>query len=561
MNGQGVHSLASVEDSETVQCKLHGVEYVLSVSTLKDGVLVVEVEQTADASRWKGEFSSRYVEDITAKTGNFKKYPTFTTMLLSALKGQSDSVFIDVLTYGDLEALKNRRAASHQVSTPLQSKIPRNNKRYLILTYSAEFDRVHYPLPLVYEENPDPVRLKEIIKELRSKLAKAGLHGGREVDGLHDKEWEDLRDENNMLRSQLDEILSQGAVVDKKEAREATREMRLALKERDLIMQRAEAAEADLERERGIRRREARRQNKEVQELQDELNRCREELRQQRLKCREMTRTIDMLQPKRKKKVEPYRNAPKARTGRPVDRRASPARSNGGQSTRSGGSRVASPSTSVMSQSSCDRSSRSRPSSAPSRPRFDPTQYVKQKREKERAAASRQRWSSPGFGSGRDSSPDSRASSARRVRQRPPASPHQQSTPRSRKPLVQKNFSRNRSRERPSEEAEPRYPSRRQRPLSPNQALQDVKRRLTEYKSNSSAKVRSPQAVRSKASNQIPHEELHDARIEENEHPSQNLTEAQWEESNVELADVDSRLQALQSFLRLAKGSTEPGDA
>lgn len=43
------------------------------------------------------------IEDITAKTGNFKKFHVFVKMLLSAIKHASDSVFMDLLTYQDLE--------------------------------------------------------------------------------------------------------------------------------------------------------------------------------------------------------------------------------------------------------------------------------------------------------------------------------------------------------------------------------------------------------------------------------------------------------------------------
>ena len=78
------------------------------------------------------------VEDITAKTGNFKKYAVFVKMLLAALRQGSDSVFVDLLTYADLEMLKSKRGPHHP---PLQQTIPPNNKRYLILTYAAEFDR------------------------------------------------------------------------------------------------------------------------------------------------------------------------------------------------------------------------------------------------------------------------------------------------------------------------------------------------------------------------------------------------------------------------------------
>ena len=40
-------------------------------------------------------------------------------------------------------------------------------KRYLILTYAVEFDRVHYPLPLNFEENPDPSVLQATIRRMR----------------------------------------------------------------------------------------------------------------------------------------------------------------------------------------------------------------------------------------------------------------------------------------------------------------------------------------------------------------------------------------------------------
>ena len=63
----------------------------------------------------------------------------------------SDSVFVDLLTYADLEALKNKRSGASKSSSSAHT----NNKRYLILTYAAEFDRVHYPLPLLFEDIPD----------------------------------------------------------------------------------------------------------------------------------------------------------------------------------------------------------------------------------------------------------------------------------------------------------------------------------------------------------------------------------------------------------------------
>jgi coiled-coil domain-containing protein 61 len=90
-------------------------------------------------------------------------------MLRAALRQDTDTVFVDLLTYADLEALKARRSSGAD-EAPLSCSIPPNNKRYLILTYAAEFDRVHYPLPLAYDEAPDPAHLRSIISKLRQEL-------------------------------------------------------------------------------------------------------------------------------------------------------------------------------------------------------------------------------------------------------------------------------------------------------------------------------------------------------------------------------------------------------
>jgi coiled-coil domain-containing protein 61 len=48
------------------------------------------------------------VEEITQKTGSFKRFPIFVRMLRSAVSQESESVFVDLLSYTDLEALKNK---------------------------------------------------------------------------------------------------------------------------------------------------------------------------------------------------------------------------------------------------------------------------------------------------------------------------------------------------------------------------------------------------------------------------------------------------------------------
>ncbi len=45
--------------------------------------------------------------------------------------------------------------------------IPPRRCRYLILTYRVEYDRVHYPLPLSFEEVPSVSSLQRVIRRLR----------------------------------------------------------------------------------------------------------------------------------------------------------------------------------------------------------------------------------------------------------------------------------------------------------------------------------------------------------------------------------------------------------
>ena len=132
------------------------------------------------------------VENMTHKTGNFKRFAVFHKMLVTALTKDSSSVYVDLLTFADVERLRHekevrspfdiavdqhyfvhslttgweqgssRAAPSRPGSNPQQQQ----SKRYMILTYTVEYDRVHYPLPLLFDEHPDPNRLKASIRQV-----------------------------------------------------------------------------------------------------------------------------------------------------------------------------------------------------------------------------------------------------------------------------------------------------------------------------------------------------------------------------------------------------------
>uniref|UniRef100_A0A8C3VBG5 Centrosomal protein CCDC61 n=1 Tax=Catharus ustulatus TaxID=91951 RepID=A0A8C3VBG5_CATUS len=154
----------------------HTVRVTLTRSTLR-----VEVEAHGTADLWRGEFDATFIEDLTRKTGNFKQFGIFCSMLESALTQSSDSVSLELLTYTDLETLHSRKVGVTR--PPPSTRSPLNTKRYLILVYSVEFDRIHYPLPLPYAGRPDLVAL---VRELQEQLAQLRAQRLEETQHLRD---------------------------------------------------------------------------------------------------------------------------------------------------------------------------------------------------------------------------------------------------------------------------------------------------------------------------------------------------------------------------------------
>jgi coiled-coil domain-containing protein 61 len=162
-------------------------------------LLSIDIEQIDSNERWSGQFTSQCMsssfsssplilpfivdlEELTHQVGNYKKYGVFIKMLISGFSGDSENVYVNLLTYNDLQLLKARKLG---VSTSFSSQTSSQtfpsssissssqSKRYIILTYASEFDRVNFPLPLSFEENPNVSSLQRTIKRLRNKLKDA----------------------------------------------------------------------------------------------------------------------------------------------------------------------------------------------------------------------------------------------------------------------------------------------------------------------------------------------------------------------------------------------------
>ncbi|XP_023868942.1 centrosomal protein CCDC61 isoform X1 [Salvelinus sp. IW2-2015] len=154
-----------------------GVGFAVKIE-LEEGLLIVEISDAMTADQWRGEFDPAYIEDLTRKTGNFKQFPIFCSMLESAVSNSSESVTLDLLTYADLELLRNRKAGVVGRPRAQQQSPNLSAKRYLILIYTVEFDRIHYPLPLPYHGKPDPAALQKEIRALKTELNAIANHAG-----------------------------------------------------------------------------------------------------------------------------------------------------------------------------------------------------------------------------------------------------------------------------------------------------------------------------------------------------------------------------------------------
>ena len=81
-------------------------------------------------------------------------------MLQTAFKRQeTEKVYIDLLTQQDLAAMKAKKQGI-DVQKPDPSKVDPRGKRYLIMTLFGEYDKCHYPMPLIYLEEPDITLLR-----------------------------------------------------------------------------------------------------------------------------------------------------------------------------------------------------------------------------------------------------------------------------------------------------------------------------------------------------------------------------------------------------------------
>ncbi|EEB18408.1 myosin heavy chain, clone, putative [Pediculus humanus corporis] len=149
-----------------------GKDYLIKMCILNSKKLELIVTDKLMGEDWHCEYDSSYIEALTHKTGNYKQFDVFIIMLKSGLLKTSECISLDLLTIEDLEELRNKKIINSYTTTS-SSRTNHNlnlNKRYLILTYSVEFDRIHYPLPLDYCGPPNPSILQNNIRRLEGEI-------------------------------------------------------------------------------------------------------------------------------------------------------------------------------------------------------------------------------------------------------------------------------------------------------------------------------------------------------------------------------------------------------
>ena len=211
----------------------NNIDYIFYLST-SDLNLTISLEQASETLYWNGIFDARYLEEITNKAGSPKSFEVFIKMLMSGLANESDNVLVDLLSYKDLEMMRNKKTNNTSgnnlnESGSMNQDLSIINKKYLIISYTNEFEKVHYPLPLSFILQPDishTLRTIERLKKLNQKISSQNPNNNNSFSLsnrgnitsaasninnsiINIKEIEELKNENQNLKNKVKLLESQ----------------------------------------------------------------------------------------------------------------------------------------------------------------------------------------------------------------------------------------------------------------------------------------------------------------------------------------------------------------
>lgn len=190
----------------------NNVDYVLYLSTVNDS-LKIHLEKAEESLYWKIELEAKYIEEMTNKAGSYKSFPVFLKMFMSALAQESNTVFVDLMSYKDLEQMRMKKTQMNSLNmssggSSMNDSMNMNNslsdplkinKKYFIMSYTNEFEKVHYPLPLQFLPTPEPEMLLKTIERMRKIISNKNSNSST----INIKEIEEVKQENLNLKNKI----------------------------------------------------------------------------------------------------------------------------------------------------------------------------------------------------------------------------------------------------------------------------------------------------------------------------------------------------------------------
>ncbi|CAH8457633.1 unnamed protein product [Schistosoma guineensis] len=151
------------------ECEFGGKLYDTASYLENSTQLKLELADRITNEEWHSTLTESFVEELTRKTGNFKRFDIFCSMVQSALSKRSSFLKLDLLNYEDLNEIRKMKILNDCLPPRCPVTVS-GNRRYLILSYTTEFDKIHYPIPVLFVGCPTPDVYRNTIHKLRAKL-------------------------------------------------------------------------------------------------------------------------------------------------------------------------------------------------------------------------------------------------------------------------------------------------------------------------------------------------------------------------------------------------------
>lgn len=140
----------------------NNVDYYVYFENDENSLRII-IEKAEETEYFQGIFNKEFIEEGTAIAGSFKNFKIFLKMLKSALKKESNNVYLDFIhgtaLYPDLEKLVKKLYNEHEEIE--------ENCTYLVITYVSDFENTYYPLQLIIQEAPDSFIFHRTIDRFR----------------------------------------------------------------------------------------------------------------------------------------------------------------------------------------------------------------------------------------------------------------------------------------------------------------------------------------------------------------------------------------------------------